>query len=108
MTNLISTHREAQGIRLPARRTADLAKPIAQAVERAEGEAIVNSARVHGAGYVTHLALGQLHILSREEHAITNDFPPDDLNGRLQAEARARTLVDTFVGVAAVIIGSMA
>jgi len=68
-------------------------RAIVKSVERAAHRGLVAAAKTQAAGYVTHVALGQVAMLTAEEGRMIQQCP--------LGEARFRVIVDTFTGVAA-------
>ena len=67
-------------------------RPIVKSVERAAHRGLVAAAKTQAAGYVTHVALGQVSMLTAEEGRLIGQCPLGD--------ARFKSIVDTFAGVA--------
>ncbi len=68
-------------------------RAIVRAVEDAGHRGLVSAARTQAAGYVTHVALSQVAMLSAEEGRMIQQCP--------LGEGRYKVIVDTFTGVAA-------
>jgi hypothetical protein len=97
MSELARKVHDSLGLDLAYRR---LPLAVVRAVDRANHRALVAAARVEGAAYVTHVALGAVARLTNEEGHLITMCP--------LAELRLRVIGDTFAGVAAAEVAGMA
>ena len=74
-------------------------RTIVKAVESAGYRGLVAAAKTQAAGYVTHVALSQVAMLTSEEARLIGQCP--------LGEARFKVIVDTYTGVAAAEIAQM-
>lgn len=74
-------------------------KYVLRAVEEAAYRGLEKSAKVQAAGYVTHVALSQVAMLTAEEGRLIEQYP--------LGEPRFRVIVDTYAGLAAAEIAQM-
>lgn len=68
-------------------------KPVVRAVEHAAYRGLITAANVQAAGYVTHVALSQVAMLTAEKGRLIEQCP--------LAEPRFRVIVGTYAGLAA-------
>lgn len=74
-------------------------KPVIKAVEGAAHRGLVAAAKVQAAGYVTHVALSQVAMLTAEEGRLIKQCP--------LGEQRFQVIVDTYAGLAAAEIAQL-
>ena len=74
-------------------------RSVVKAVEGAANRGLVSAAKVQSAGYVTHVALSQVAMLTAEEGRMIEQCP--------LGESRFKVIVDTYAGLAAAEIAQM-
>lgn len=74
-------------------------RTVVRAVEGAAYRGLVVAAKVQAAGYVTHVALSQVAMLTAEEGRMIEQCP--------LGEHRFRVIVDTYAGLAAAEIAQL-
>ncbi len=74
-------------------------RAIVKAVEGAGHRGLVAAAKTQAAGYVTHVAMSQVSMLTAEEGRMIEQCP--------LGEARFKVIVDTYTGVAVSEIAQM-
>ena len=74
-------------------------RPVVKSVERAAHRGLVAAAKTQAAGYVTHVALNQVAMLTAEEGRMIEQCP--------LGEGRYKAIVDTYTGVAAAEIAQL-
>lgn len=79
--------------------TTRIPRTIVKAVEGAGYRGLVAAAKTQAAGYVTHVALSQVAMLTAEEGRMIEQCP--------LGERRFKVIVDTYTGVAASEIAQM-
>lgn len=90
---------ENAGIAVPGGSERRVPRAIVKAVDGAGHRGLVAAAKTQAAGYVTHVAMSQVAMLTAEEGRMIQQCP--------LGEARFKVIVDTYTGVAVSEIAQM-
>jgi hypothetical protein len=93
---LVPRIRESSGL---AQTTPRVPRQVTKAIDRVAYRGLEASAKVQASGYVTHVALAQVAMLTAEEGRLIEQYP--------LGEPRFRVIVDTYAGMAAAEIAQL-